>query len=100
MVKTLMEGGDTYALEALYINVSQYFPSGKLVTYSSSALQGIWHGWDDTCNLKPVLVIWINELFGTSDPPLKCGSKIEWGLDNDHMGCLLCPTKYDWDDVE
>ena len=41
MVKTLMEGGDTYALEALYINVSQYFPSGKLVTYSSSALQGI-----------------------------------------------------------
>ena len=55
---------------------------------------------DDTCNLKPALVIWINELFGTLDPPLKCNSKIKQGLDNDHTGHLLCPAKYDWDDME
>ena len=28
VVKNLVEGGDTYALEALYINVSIYFHSG------------------------------------------------------------------------
>ena len=55
---------------------------------------------DDTCNLKLALVTWINELFGTLNPPMKCDSKIEQGLDNDHMGHLLCPAEYDCDDME
>ena len=52
------------------------------------------------CNLKSALVTWINTIYGTSDPPLKCCSKLEWGLDNDHIGCLLCPAEYDWDNKE
>ena len=56
--------------------------------------------WDDTCNLKSALVTWINEIHGASNPPLKCCSKLGHGLNNDHMGHLLCPAEYDWDDEE
>ena len=102
VVKNLVEGGDTYALEALYINVSIYFHSGQSVTHSnlqlhkgSNAAMG-----DDTCNLKSALVTWINEYHSASQPCLQCNSKVERGLDNDHTGHLLCPAEHNWDDME
>lgn len=55
---------------------------------------------DDTCSLKAALVTWINEIHGASVPPLRCSTKAERGLDNDHTGRLLCPAEYDWDDME
>ena len=79
VVKNLVEGGDTYALEALYINVSIYFHSGESVTHSdlqlrkgSDAARG-----DNTCNLKSALVTWINENHSASQPHLRCNSKVE-----------------------
>ena len=79
VVKNLVEGGDTYALEALYINVSICFHPGESVTHSdlqlhkgSNAARG-----DDTCNLKSALVTWINKNHSASQPRLQCNLKVE-----------------------
>ena len=53
---------------------------------------------DDANNLKAAVVIWVDELYGPSDPALKAKSKDERGLANDHTGLLLCPGEYCWDD--
>jgi hypothetical protein len=55
---------------------------------------------DDAGNLKTAVVVWVDELFGPSDPPLKPNSKEERGLDNDNTGQLLCPGEYQWEDIE
>lgn len=55
---------------------------------------------DDAGNLKLAVVVWVDEIFGPSQPPLKPTSKDEHGLENDNTGHLLCPGKYKWDDTE
>lgn len=54
---------------------------------------------DDTSHLKAIVVVWIVEMFGASDPPLRARSKDERGFMNEHTGRLLCPTEYSWDDA-
>lgn len=54
---------------------------------------------DDASSLKPVVVEWVDELFGPSQPPLRPSTKDERGLDNDNTGRLLCPSEFDWDDA-
>ena len=53
---------------------------------------------DDAGNLKWVVVDWINNMYGPSNPPLKVKSKVERGLGNDFTGVLLCPSEWNWDD--
>jgi hypothetical protein len=55
---------------------------------------------DDAGNLKLAVVVWVDEIFGPSQPPLKPTSKDERGLENDNTGRLLCPGEYKWDDAE
>ena len=52
---------------------------------------------DDANNLKAAVVIWVDKLYGPSDPALKAKSKDERGLANDHISQLLCLGKYCWD---
>ncbi|KIM87314.1 hypothetical protein PILCRDRAFT_3812, partial [Piloderma croceum F 1598] len=54
---------------------------------------------DDAGNLKLAVVVWVDEIFGPSQPPLKPTSKDECGLENDNTGRLLCPGEYKWDDA-
>jgi hypothetical protein len=50
--------------------------------------------------MKLAVVVWVDEMFGPSQPPLKPNSKDERGLENDHTGHLLCPGEYNWEDAE
>jgi hypothetical protein len=52
---------------------------------------------DDTKNLKPVIVDWI-ESSGTEAPLLRRTSKKGRGFDSDTTGRLLCPVGVDWND--
>lgn len=54
---------------------------------------------DDAGRLRIVVVGWINDLYGPSEPELKTSSKDGRGFRNDHTGRLLCPAEYDWDDM-
>jgi hypothetical protein len=54
---------------------------------------------DDAGNLKLAVVVWVDELFGPSEPALKPNSKDERGLECDNTGRLLCPGEYNWEDL-
>jgi hypothetical protein len=53
---------------------------------------------DDTSRLKNAVVVWVDKMYGPSNPPLRANSKDERGLENDNTGRLLCPSEYSWDD--
>ena len=55
---------------------------------------------DDSAKLKGSVVTWVDEMLGPSDPVLKAYSKHERGLNGDHTGFLLCPSEFDWNDLE
>jgi hypothetical protein len=54
---------------------------------------------DDAGNLKLAVVVWVDELFGPSEPALKPNSKDERSLECDNTGRLLCPGEYNWEDL-
>ncbi|KAJ7782273.1 hypothetical protein DFH07DRAFT_728372, partial [Mycena maculata] len=54
---------------------------------------------DDTKNLKAAIVPWLQRLF-VDMPALDVESREDRGIYNDFVGALLCPTEYDWDDLE
>jgi hypothetical protein len=54
---------------------------------------------DNAGNLKPVIVTWVNDLYGLSKPALRTNSKKEQGLENDNTGHLICPVEFSWDNL-
>ncbi|KAF8145661.1 hypothetical protein K438DRAFT_2097397, partial [Mycena galopus ATCC 62051] len=54
---------------------------------------------DDTKNLKAAIVLWLQRLF-INMPALDVESREDRGIYNDFAGALLCPTEYDWNDLE
>ncbi|KAF8205623.1 hypothetical protein K438DRAFT_1756983 [Mycena galopus ATCC 62051] len=54
---------------------------------------------DDTKNLKAAVVPWLQRLF-IDMPVLDVESRENRGIYNDFVGALLCPTEYNWNDLE
>ncbi|KAJ7785093.1 hypothetical protein DFH07DRAFT_948173 [Mycena maculata] len=54
---------------------------------------------DDTKNLKAAIVPWLQRLF-INMPALDVESREDRGIYNDFVGALLCPTEYNWDDLQ
>jgi hypothetical protein len=53
---------------------------------------------DDTKNLKPAIIDWLESSGASSQtPPLRHTSKKGRGFDSNAMGRLLCPVGVDWD---
>lgn len=55
---------------------------------------------DDTARVKPIIASLLNNrMNGPAIPPLDLDTRDGCGLQNDFTGRLLCPIKYDWDDL-
>lgn len=55
---------------------------------------------DDASTLKTMVIGWVQEIFGSSVPPLIANTKDGRGLHNEQTGRLLCPSEFDWENEE
>lgn len=86
-----------------YARVSSLSYSLQSLTYRCflQLLQGASNAQsDDTASVKPrVANLLNNRLKGPANPPFDLDTRNGRGLQNDITGRLLCPIKYDWEDL-